>query len=152
MKVFGVNAFEVMMVWAVASGTVSSAPLEASATVPGNASSSPSSSSPPILPKTIFSSKLRMVFAVGLEGTGHDYLLQVDDDLFAKNRNLVRLPYGTGSMYHYLVRTSMGSTAHFYEQVLDLARADMRKVAQRGASLPSPGTVLIIHGRYYCRL
>lgn len=148
---FGVNALEVMIVMVVVAwAAVSSAPLEASATVPGNASSSPPPF-PSILPKTMFSSKLRMVFAVGLEGTGHDYLLQVDDDLFAKNRNLVRLPFGTGSMYHYLVRTSMGSTAHYYEQVLDLARADMRKVAQRGADLPPPGTVLIIHGRC-CRL
>lgn len=45
------------------------------------------------LAKTNFSSKLRLVLlifiAVGLEGTGHNYLLAVDDHLFNYNPDLV---------------------------------------------------------------
>ena len=75
------------------------------------------------------------------------HFLQVDDDLFSRNRDLVRMSGTTRSMVNYHVDSSMGSTVRHYDQALALARTEMRKVAQRAADLPLPGTVMIIHGR-----
>ena len=36
-----------------------------------------------ILPKTVFSSKLRLVFLVGLEGTGHHYMVNAFNNVFS---------------------------------------------------------------------
>lgn len=103
----------------------------------------------PILPKTVFSSKLRVVLAVGLEGTGHNYFLAVDDHLFHNYPDLVRLTgHDAINMAFYHIQYSMGDNAQRYSTTMDLARDQMRKLARRGAELPSPGTVLILHGNF----
>lgn len=101
------------------------------------------------LPKTVFSSKLRLVLAVGLEGTGHDYVLQVDDNLFRKNDHLVRLTADdTVNVGIYHIQYSMGKKVHHYSDVLGWGRAEMQRLAEREAELPSPGTVMFVHGKY----
>lgn len=104
---------------------------------------------PTVLPKTIFSSKLRVVLAVGLEGTGHNYFLQVDDDLFANNPDLVRLTgHDALNMGIYHIQYSMADNVQRYVTTIDMARAQMRKLVQRSADLPAPGTVLYLHGKF----
>lgn len=110
---------------------------------------SESSSSDGVLPKSIFSSKLRLVLAVGLEGTGHNYFCQVDDHLFDNNPGLTRLPsndYLNIARFH--IRSGMGDDVKHYRTALASAKAQMRLLEQAEEVLPSPGTVMIIHGKY----
>lgn len=101
------------------------------------------------LPKTVFSPKLRLVLAVGLEGTGHEYILQVDNDLFKTNSDMVQITADdTVNVGIYHVQYSMGKKVQHYSDVIGWGRAEMRKLAEREAELPSPGTVMFVHGKY----
>lgn len=106
-------------------------------------------SSAAVLPKAVFSSKMRLVLAVGVEGTGHSYFLNVDDHLFDANDDLVRLTSDENvdvGMYHIL--SSMGSNVRHYSSTIENARTAMRKLARHGEDLASPGTMVILHGKY----
>lgn len=110
-------------------------------------SDNPTSSA--VLQKTVFSSKLRLVLAVGIEGTGHNYFCEVDSHLFDNNPDLPQLPSKDNlNAGRFHIRASMGSTAEYYSTAIHDAKAAMRTLAQDGADLPSPGTVMIIHGLY----
>ncbi|CAN0377864.1 unnamed protein product, partial [Scytosiphon promiscuus] len=99
--------------------------------------------------KTAVSSKIRLVLAVGIEGTGHDYVLKVDDNLFRKNNHLVRLAGdATVRVGRYHIKRSMGKSAQHYYETIDWGRENMRRLAEREAEIPSPGTVMIVHGKY----
>lgn len=140
MKLLGMDGFAGMMGVTLVAISTSASPNVA-VTVTENASSPAS----PVLPKTVFSSKFRVVFAVGLEGTGHGYFLQAREDLFRKNRHLDRLP--DLDLSRYRIWSSMGGNAQRYSIALKEAKIEMRKLARRGANMPSPGTVKIIHGK-----
>lgn len=102
-----------------------------------------------VLPKTVFSSNMRLVLAVGVEGTGHGYFCQVDDHLFDNNPTLTRLSskdYLSAGRFH--IRSSMGSTARHYSDLIDQSRTAMRTLAKVGADLPPPGTMMLMHGWY----
>lgn len=99
-----------------------------------------------VLPKTIFSSSLRLSLAVGVEGTGHKYLLAVNRDLYEKNGNLTRLADIGMTKYH--VRSAMGGKAQHYNTSREQAGVEMRDLAMRGADLPFPGAVMYIRGKY----
>lgn len=101
----------------------------------------------PILPKTVFSSKLRLVYVVGIEGTGHHYVDQVNKHMFRHNGRLVRVPPEDFSAEFYQLPYSMGQGVPRYSKALDSARGEMRKLAQRGAELDHPGTMLLFPGR-----
>lgn len=101
------------------------------------------------LRKTVVSSKMRLVLAVGIEGTGHDYVLKVDDNLFRKNDHLSRLVgRATVKVGRYHIKRSMGTNAQHYYDTIDLGKKNMRTLAEKEAELPSPGTVMIVHGKY----
>lgn len=102
----------------------------------------------PIVPKTVVSSKLRFMFPVGLEGTGHHYIVQVEDHLFRTNENLKHISLnGKVKGDFYGISQSMGSTAQHYRDSLINARKNMGDLAKRGATLDPPGTVVALHGR-----
>lgn len=146
MKLYGGSVFAGMVViGAVVAATLAAAVVSGSPDIVLSDDENPSSP----LPKTVFSSKLRLVLAVGLEGTGHDYVLQVDDNLFDNNDHLVRLtPDGTVNVGIYHVQHAMGKKVGHFSDVIAWGRAEMRRLAEREDELPSPGTVMIIHGKY----
>lgn len=101
-----------------------------------------------VVPKTVISSRMRVVFTVGLEGTGHHYIGQVKDYLFRSNEDLVQTsrPDGVNRKFYYLEHAT-GESAQHYGANLNGARENMRKLAQRGSELQYPGTVVFIDGK-----
>lgn len=144
-----------LLSWSISAGVVLIGVVLVATWTAGTASGSPGlnvsdteeTSSP--LPKAAASSKMRLILAVGIEGTGHDYVLNVDDNLFQKNDNLTRLDgHAASQVGRYHVKRSMGQSAHHYSSVINSGRAQMRKLAEREAKLPFPGTVVIVHAKY----
>lgn len=102
----------------------------------------------PTVTKTVFSSKMRLVFAVGVEGTGHGFVNQVNDHMFNTNDQLVAIPrVDTVSAGRYYIFISMRSDVHHYNAVLDNAREQMQNLAKRAAELPFPGTMVLMQGK-----
>lgn len=102
-----------------------------------------------IVAKTVFSSNMRMVLAVGVEGTGHDYILQVNDHMFDTDGQLARIPKKDmveAGIYH--IGNLMGINARHYSVALDSAKKRMRNLAMLGEELPFPGTMALMHGKY----
>lgn len=107
------------------------------------------SASTAVLPKTVFSSQLRLVFTVGIEGTGHNYFCEVFDNFFDNNPNIPRLLREDNlNAGRFNIGSSMGSNAHHYGTAITAARKAMRKLAQHGAELPSPGAVNFVQLKY----
>ena len=101
------------------------------------------------LAKTVFSPHMRMVLAVGVEGTGHELVLQVHDHMVNVNEQLLALPgefHISAGPYH--IYNSMGTDVHHYSVALDIAKRQMRYMATNAAELPFPGTIALMHGRY----
>lgn len=101
-----------------------------------------------VVPKTVVSSDMRFVFAVGLEGTGQNYFVDVLDHLFQTNEDLVQIS-GNDSLRRemYAIDHSMAGNAEDYSTALVGAKDDMRRLKQRGAELEYPGTVVFMHSR-----
>ena len=102
-----------------------------------------------ILPKTVFSSKLRLVFLVGLEGTGHHYMVDAFSDVFSDKAGKKRKEHECASMYLRLeLQHSMDSSPSFYRDNMKKARISMRGLAKRGSSLAPDEAVAMLCGRY----
>lgn len=99
--------------------------------------------------KTIRSSKLRLVFWVGLEGSGHHTMVQSFDRAFGTNQG--RDPNGgncfIGADRYYLTHAMAKSPTH-YAAIIDRARDDMRALARSAKSVSSPGAVETLCGRW----
>lgn len=101
-----------------------------------------------VVPKTVVSSNMRFVFAVGVEGTGHHYFVDVLHHLFHTNPHLVQISRnGNVNNEPYAIHLSMGGNAQHYNTELCRARKDMRKLGQRGEELDFPGTVVSMGSR-----
>lgn len=133
MKILGMSAFAGMVINTLA--VVTSASTDVSDTVTQNNSS--------VLPKTVFSSQLRAVFPMGLEGAGHSYLHRVNSYLFKKNHHLVQL--SNLPINRYNIKSTMGNDVHHYRVAVQAAKAEMRQMARRGAKLLHPGTVKFVY-------
>ena len=147
MTLIGRNARAGMMVVKV--GVVVAALVAAvqSASPGFDISDTANASSP--LKKTVVSSKLRLVLAVGVEGTGHDYVLKVNDNLFKNNKYLPLIATGDRiNVGKYHIRQALGRTSQHFSDIINGGRADMRMLAKRAAEIPHPGTVLVVHGKY----
>lgn len=71
-----------------------------------------------VVPKTVISSKMRFVFAAGLQGTGHHYFDRVNDHLFETNQHLVHIP--ARKVVHrsfYDIDHSMARNLEHYEYI-----------------------------------
>lgn len=101
-----------------------------------------------VVPKTVFSSRMRFVFTVGLEGTGHHYVSQVQESFLETNEDMVPIPRPDNVIRaFYTVENSMGENVQHYAANLKGARENMRNFAQRGADLQWPGAVVFMHGK-----
>lgn len=81
------------------------------------------------IPKTRFSSRMRLVFVAGVEGTGHHYLVGALENMYAQHSDLVHL-VECRMAAPYSVFDSMTESPSYYAKARDLARRDMRKLAQ----------------------
>lgn len=96
--------------------------------------------------KTVVSSQLRLVFTMGLEGTGHHYTFAVEDLTFHKNPDLPRLgDFQLNSRFYYISNILNESPEHFANAQMS-ARAEMRELAQRATEMPWPGTFQVQRG------
>lgn len=101
-----------------------------------------------VVPKTVVSSRMRFVFTVGLEGTGHHYVAQVQEHFLETNEDMVPIPRPDNvNRAFYTMEHSMGENAQHYAANLNGARQNMRNLAQRGADLEWPGAVVFMHGK-----
>lgn len=104
-----------------------------------------------IVPKTVFSSTMRFVLEVGLEGTGHHVVGEVLDHVIERNSNLERFTGHPIDGSLFAINYYMGQTVQHYNTTLERSRKTMRELAQRGETLLFPGTVVYTHdsGRYH---
>lgn len=100
---------------------------------------------PGVVRKTVYSSKMRMLFAVGLEGTGHHGLFHAIDRVFTENPDLVQMNECRMFAPYYLV-DAMTKTASHYNEAIKTAREQMRHLADKEQTLSSPGSVATIQG------
>ena len=101
-----------------------------------------------VIRKTVSDSKFRFFFTAGLEGTGHHYVVKVEDDLFRTSNHLVQIPYRSDvEGKHYTIQNTMGGSARGYSTAISSARHNMRLLARVGEALQYPGTLRSMHGR-----
>lgn len=96
--------------------------------------------------KTVVSNQLRLVFAMGLEGTGHHYTFAVEDLLFRRNPDLPRLQDARLNSDLYYAGNIMDESPRHFSTAQASAKAQMRELATRAEAVPYPGTVQVQRG------
>ena len=89
-----------------------------------------------VVPKTLFSDKVRFMFLAGLEGTGHHYVLAAGEAV-AKKTHLNKKPF-------YLPSAMGGSASDFAENER-LGRLEMKELAREAAGLANPAIYFPSH-------
>lgn len=104
----------------------------------------------PLVPKNVISSNMRLIVAVGLEGSGHHVVATALDHLFETNANLLQISNKDDDVVDdfYTVNYSMGGNAQYYGTQGCSAREKMRALAKRDATIPFPGTVAYPRGKH----
>lgn len=88
--------------------------------------------------KTHFSSRVRLVFVVGVEGAGHHYIVRALEHMYAERKDLMHL-VECRMAAPYSVFDSMTESPSYYAKALELARRDMRRLAQLDQTTVRPG-------------
>lgn len=96
--------------------------------------------------KTVVSNQLRLVFAMGLEGTGHHYTFAVEDLMFHNNPDLPRLQDFQLNIGLYYTASVMDESPLHFSSAQTSARAEMRELARRAEGVPWPGTIQVQRG------
>lgn len=98
--------------------------------------------SPGVIPKTVVSSKLRLVYYVGVEGTGHHYFANVFNNMFKKHSEL-----------QYVDSCNIGRSTYFplllqdlqsYNVSMEAMRQELRVLAGSEEHLPEFGTIVTV--------
>lgn len=92
-----------------------------------------------VVDKQVVSSRFRLVFAVGLEGTGHHYFIPALENVFHQHTDLVRINTCKLLPPHYVADVMQSSPAE-YAQALALATEGMRELAASVENLEAPGS------------
>lgn len=94
-----------------------------------------------IVKKTVIDSKLRFIHPVGIEGSGHHYILGVQKHLF-DTYDLEHIhAYGFVDRKSYYVPWSMGNTVQYYSDRMEISRSQMHNLKEVGEKLDSPTVV-----------
>lgn len=93
--------------------------------------------------KAVVSSKMRLIFIIGLEGTGHHYIVDALKHLFDKNRELPYFNLCPIARMTYLFNSMVQDPAH-YVDTQEKIRAEMRTLAAAQHELAWPGTIATI--------
>lgn len=92
------------------------------------------------VPKTHYSSQMRLVFFVGVEGAGHHYIVRALEHMYAERKDLMHL-VECRMAAPYSVFDSMAESPSYYAKALELARRDMRRLAQQGQTAAISGAL-----------
>lgn len=98
------------------------------------------------VPKTVVSTQMRLVFTMGLEGTGHHFMFQVDRNVHKNNPHLPRMDDFHLDTKLYYVPFKFGEDPSRYVDVRKRAREQMKELSIRAKSLTSPGVVEVQRG------
>ncbi|CAM9908225.1 unnamed protein product [Ectocarpus fasciculatus] len=114
-------------------------------------SATASNSSPDIVTKTHVSDVFRLVFAVGIEGSGHHYIWGTSEFLFGGETGLPRRggDHSTDFEKYYAPVMMGGETKTFTTTSLE-AMEDMRHIAEWAATLSSPGGLEFLFFPRFC--
>ena len=93
--------------------------------------------------KAAVSFNMRLVFLVGLEGSGHHYLHASLQTMFMKHRWLQRLNECRLQSAYYLT-TSMTENPSVYAEARARARTEMRNLALEGEEISHPGSIAFL--------
>eukprot|EP00903_Cladosiphon_okamuranus_P007626 g7395.t1 len=96
--------------------------------------------------KTIVSNQLRLVFAMGLEGTGHHYSFSVEDLMFRTNPDLPRLQDARLNSDLFYTGHIMDESPSKFSRAQASAKEQMKELAKRAEGVPYPGTFQIQRG------
>lgn len=99
-----------------------------------------------VIPKTVISSRLRLVYYVGLEGTGHHYISTVFTNMFKAHRKLQYIESCNIAMsiYFPLVLRNLKS----YNDSMESMRQDLRVLAGAEKDLPKFGTIITVQSTH----
>lgn len=95
------------------------------------------------IPKTVISTKLRVVFIAGLEGTGHHFFTTVFKEFYEANRNLTTPALCEVEKSMFLPHSMSGSTKN-YQDSRKKMRKEIKMVASVQKKVEYPGTVLTV--------
>lgn len=95
---------------------------------------------PGVLPKTVISSKLRLIFTVGLEGTGHHYMVDALVHLFRENKDLRYFNLCPIARELYLFNAMKKDPAYYWTSQ-EKIRTEMRQLAAAQRELSELGTI-----------
>lgn len=93
--------------------------------------------------KNIVSDQFRLVFPMGLEGSGHHYFMPLEERTFREHPDLPRLSdFRLNTNLYFAANTLNTSPSHFFSSRAS-ATAEMREMAKRAEEVPWPGTLQI---------
>lgn len=95
-----------------------------------------------LIAKTVVSDKLRVIFIVGLEGTGHHFAFKAFRSVF-EDHDIEQLG-GCGLSPSIYLPITMGHTATRYSQAQNRLRMEMRRIAELERDLQPPGTFITV--------
>lgn len=99
-----------------------------------------------MIAKTVVSSTLRIVFVVGLEGTGHHFFEKVFKSLFKQHPELALIDACFISNGIYMDKTLAGAVST-YREFEEAMRAGMKNLAKREEHVEAPATIVIVQRR-----
>lgn len=94
-----------------------------------------------VLAKTVVSSKMRLVYIFGVEGSGHHYVIDALDAIFEQHPEFPQITEGFPPKEPYYIPLTMRESAAAFDRARKLGHADMRDLAGRTERLPYPGTI-----------
>ncbi|CAN0280779.1 unnamed protein product, partial [Ectocarpus sp. 6 AP-2014] len=99
-----------------------------------------------VVNKAVISNNMRVVFQLGLEGAGHHYIIGALEDMFKAHPDLVRFDEKLPNFWKFFISTTMRTSSTAFTASWQQGRDQMRDLAQRAQTLPTPGTVQLITG------
>lgn len=102
----------------------------------------------PSVSKTVFKDpNIRLVFCVGLEGSGHHYMYgTIRSVLSIHEDELTYISTNVVSNAPYYMVEAMIEEPSYYVSMLNRGRGDMKNLAEQGEKSGSPGTVVTLQG------
>lgn len=97
-----------------------------------------------VVAKTVFSTKIRLLLVLGVEGTGHHYIIGANEDIFEAHADLPVIEKGFPSKDPYYIPYNMKISADGFDNARKNARRDMRDLARRAGRISSPGTFQLL--------
>ncbi|CAN0279590.1 unnamed protein product [Ectocarpus fasciculatus] len=98
-----------------------------------------------VVNKTIVSNNMRLVFPLGLEGSGHHYFAGTFRAMFTAHPDLAQLD-NLPNFGKFFIPSTMKRSSSKFAAISQQGRDQMRYLAQRAQTLPAPGTVQLVAG------